>query len=153
MRVVVVGSPYTPHPREVRQALKMCREVALGKGTELTVVLGGIRSGAEQVAHQWVEERRRRQETGVAPSWPMTPRWDDPCRANCKEGHRRPNSRSPGGTSCPSAPFYRNEELAKMDVDMYLIWVHDGFRSADHMAELCKRNGLPHQVFRSQSPS
>lgn len=151
MRVVVVGSPTVANPRQVRLALIACRDAARGKGTDLTVIVGGTRSGAEQVALKWVEERRRRGEDGVAPAWPITPRWDDPCRPTCKPGHRRPDPRSnsDGGTSCPSAPFYRNHDLVKMDVDMFLVWVQDGYPSAQHMARLCEEHGLPSQVFRS----
>ena len=149
MRVCVIGSPKLPDPLQVRAALDVCLSAAVVDGTWLTVVHGGARHGAEQVAHAWSWERHR---AGAHVCTPVTvsPQWSAPCRPTCRPGHRRPD-RVRLDTTCPSAPFYRNEQLLSgpLDIDTFLVWVGDEYRAAQHMWEIVTAAGRQVQDFRS----
>lgn len=142
MKVVVLGSPECPDSQVVVDALDECLKTAESLGVALRIVHGGSRRGAEQIAHDWAWARNKERRP-VRPPGVCSPEWSAPCRPTCKPGHRRHNQADEKRTTCPSAPYYRNETVAATThPDLALVFVHDGFRSAEHARRTFEHAGI-----------
>lgn len=143
MRVLVIGSPDWTDACRVHAALDECLVVARKPPppTTLRVVHGGARKGAERAADAWVWEESRHG-GDVDPPEVHAPRWNAPCRQSCQRGHRRPGPNGGAGSTCPSAPYYRNEEVVKLGADIALAFVVNGFRAAQHAVRLCQEHNI-----------
>lgn len=85
------------------------------------VLVHGVASGADNLCAEWWAEIQEREVD------PHPAAWDAPCRPSCKPGHRRPRR---GGTYCPAAGNYRNQEMVDSGLDL-LIAFPGGSGTAD----------------------
>lgn len=147
MRVLVLGSPNVPDPRQVRKALRDCAETAAGLDQVLHLTHGGHRTGAEAITHEWASERHA---WGLPVAKPVAarPQWTAACDDTCPpDGHRRPVKAQPGVSTCPGAQYRRNETLINgQRFDLYLIWSHEAYRSTEHALKLLAKRGLMHRT-------
>lgn len=97
-RILVTGSRDWGDWRTITGALI---DAADGKPGPVTVVHGCARGADFLAAHA---ARKLGWEVEDHPA-----RWDAPCREECKPGHRR--MQQAGGTYCPAAGNYRNQEM------------------------------------------
>lgn len=123
MRVLVTGGRDFKDGAMVRLALS---QVPVGA----TLVHGAATGADSLAAAQWEAWGH---ETEAHPA-----DWEAPCRPTCMPGHRRPRG---GGTYCPAAGVYRNEEMLNTGVAFLIAF--PGGRGTGDMVERCKAAGVP----------
>lgn len=117
-------------------------------GRQLLIVHGGARGG-DRMAHRWAMRRRKEGRPVLEPEvWPA--RWHDPCRRNCKPGHRRQDQAAynrPGPreawTICPMQGFYRNEYMVSLGADECVAFIYNHSRGARQCEAAARAAGIP----------
>lgn len=152
LRIIVTGSRDWPNHNVVYDALEVCAYAALGRGERLTVVHGHTKAdrltgyGAEAYADLWATTAA--QGAGSWVDWPerYPAQWMGPCRASCKHGHRRED---PGGwTTCPSAAFFRTDDMVARGADLVLAFIAADDRGPLYCIKTAAGAGIDHQAFR-----
>lgn len=75
--------------------------------------------------------------------WTLEPHaadWVGPCRPECKPGHRRRNNF--GGTYCPNAGHYRNQDMVDLGADVVLAFQRNGSRGTQDCIDRALTAGL-----------
>jgi hypothetical protein len=159
MRVLVTGSRGWKHNHIIAAKLGECLTTARSLGTDLTVVHGAAKSGADAIAESWARWH------GITPERHPA-HWEGPCIPECQPGHRRPctcvhcrgmagptsppQNHPPGSRSvCPAAGFYRNEAMVKLGADIVLAFIADNSKGATHCAHFAEQQGLNVLYFRN----
>lgn len=128
-RVLVTGSRDWRDTQMIRDELaKLMRP-----NNFLTVVHGACDRGADLTADLWAREYAWVNERHPAD-------WVGPCRPGCKPGHRRRNSY--GGTYCPSAGHYRNQDMVDLGADVVLAFQRNGSRGTQDCIDRALAAGL-----------
>ena len=148
-----------PHFTTTRTGWPTTRTPPHRPAQRLTIVEGGA-SGGDRMAGRWAEHAYRsgwdiRHATRPA-------RWRDPCRPSCPANHRRVSrnrdGRPDGNSTCPSAGFYRNEQMVHEAVDvtnstgipaLLLAFVHNGSNGASHCLKVGIAAGLDYVEFKA----
>lgn len=127
-RVGVTGSRDWRRLDVIRAALA----AVLAAHPDAVLVSGHAREGADMLAERaWAallgyraaDEAWR---AGRIERYPAD--WGAPCREECKRGHRR--SRRSGGTYCPAAGNYRNQEMVDTGPDACVAFFQPGAANA-----------------------
>lgn len=121
MRVIVTGSRDWTDINLIGDALSMCLS-SVPSGQTLTVVHGGAR-GADRMAGDWALWAHKNKMPVERPEIHLA-RWANPCRNDnrCSPGHRRVDPVTKMST-CPTAGYYRNEDMVKLGADMVLAFL------------------------------
>jgi len=124
MRVIVAGSKDWPYTSVVIGALELCTEASWSQPAPLTVVHPhpGHKHGPEKVADDWALDQSYRGSATVSPPERHPPHWDAKCRPSCSKDHRR--RVDVGRTTCPSAGYYRVDDMVSRPCDLALIFHH-----------------------------
>lgn len=134
----------------VRSKLQDCLDTCTTTGEDLVVVHGGCRSGADSFADGWARwQHRHRSHVALPEVHPA--QWEEPCRDECRPGHRRMDPR--GWDICPVAGFYRNDVMVRLGADVCLAFIADSSRGATHCADLAARSGIHVVTYRSEAES
>jgi hypothetical protein len=144
VRILAFGSRGWADLRAVDRVLLDSWHDATQLGYEAIEVVEGTAPGADDSCGAWAERHRVH---GVRHR-PVAADWDGPCRPACRPGHRR--SRPAGGTWCPSAGGYRNQDMVNLRPAAAVMFIlpctrpgcrrrqpHDSHGSAD-----CRRRCL-----------
>jgi hypothetical protein len=150
MRIIVAGSRDWSRPDTVYAALQVCVQAARECGQRLTVVHGHTKSGAEYHADEWAMAAAG--EVGSIVDWPerYPAQWMGKCRATCPVGtelrpHRRPD---PGGwTTCPSAGYFRTDDMVAKGAHLVLAFVAVDDRGPRYCVKAATDAGIDHQWF------
>lgn len=121
MRVIVTGSREWTDIQLIGKALQEC-VTSLKDGDRLTVVHGGAR-GADRLAGNWTAWAHKNKMPVQRPEIHLA-RWANPCRRDdrCSPGHRRVDPETKVST-CPTAGYYRNEDMVNLGADMLLAFL------------------------------
>jgi hypothetical protein len=121
MRVIVTGSREWTDARIIADALQSFVDV-LEEGKRLTVVHGGAR-GADRIAGDWAQWALKSKLPVTRPEVHLA-RWSNPCRRDnrCSPAHRRVDPVTKMST-CPTAGYYRNEDMVALGADFLLAFV------------------------------
>lgn len=121
MRVIVTGSREWTDVELIGTALQEC-VTSLPSGGRLTVVHGGAR-GADRLAGEWAWWAHKNRMPVERPEIHLA-RWANPCRDDprCSPNHRRTDPVSHMST-CPTAGYYRNEDMVKLGADYVLAFL------------------------------
>jgi hypothetical protein len=87
----------------------------------LVVVHGAAGRGVDMMAHRWVARQQASGRADISEE-PHPADWEAPCRPECRLGHRRPQ-RDGGGSYCPAAGDYRNQEMVETGPHACFAWV------------------------------
>lgn len=118
MRILVTGSRAIK--ADDRPVLEDGLREAVGNEPGPHELVHGDAPGADQVFAQIARDW----------GWKVEPHgadWPAPCRETCKPGHRRP--RMGGGTFCPAAENYRNQEMVDLGADWAVAAYKRGARN------------------------
>lgn len=130
MRILVTGSRDWKDESVIHRVLME----ALSKFPGATLVSGACPTGADSIAEMiW----------GLCFGAPVERHpadWVGPCRAACKPGHRRRNNF--GGTYCPAAGNYRNQDMVDLGADIVLAFQLNGSRGTQDCIDRAKAAGL-----------
>lgn len=139
MRVLIASSRAWPEPTRIHAALQECAD-ALQEGQRLTVVHGHSRKGADATADNWAWWAHRFGLPVNEPERHPAP-WSAPCRPECpRRPHRRPDPR--GHTVCPTAGYYRNEEMAALGADLCLAFIVPPDPAAEQLVRVARVAGI-----------
>lgn len=137
MRVLVTGSRDWKDRDAIEQTFDAWCELhtsGLGGGIDATLVSGGCLVGADRIAEQLAEHVFGWQVERHPASWLA------PCRPQCKPGHRRYGKL--GGSFCPAAGNYRNQEMVDLGADVVLAFQLNGSRGTQDCMDRARAAGL-----------
>lgn len=137
LRILVTGSRDWKDVRAIEQALLEYHPVD-AQGFDLpddkpTLVHGDCPVGADRIAKiaagflGWIPE-------------PHPAAWLAPCRPQCQPGHRRRGKL--GGSYCPAAGNYRNQDMVDLGADVVLAFHLNGSRGTADCIERAEKAGL-----------
>lgn len=151
MRVIVAGSDDWRYPSVVRQALEAMAHQNRLQGTgQLVIVHMDPRRGAARLADQWAMTRAQSSPvTRVATPERRVPDWSAPCRPQCMPDHRRAG-KNRSEICCPSAGFYRIDDMIRDGADWALFFTTDTPPSPwlEYLTRRVKDVGIPQVNFR-----
>jgi hypothetical protein len=151
MRVLVTGSRTWRDGLFVREKLQHCLDTARALGTDLTIVHGACKAGADSLADAWGRWQTTRSSDVRVTVEAHPALWEGPCRDTCQDNHRKPDAR--GWTVCPAAGYYRNEHMVHLGADLCLAFINDESKGATHCARYAESAGIPVSYFRTRTGS
>lgn len=141
MRVLVTGSRTWRDGLLIREKLQHCIDTARAISDDLTVVHGGCKSGADSFADAWARWQATRSTDVRVTAESHPAKWEGPCRPSvCQPGHRRADPR--GWDVCPSAGYYRNEDMVRLGADLCLAFINDASKGSTHCALYAESAGI-----------